>query len=447
MLETQTLASYIVTSRIESVPNDVRHEARRAILNYVGCALGGSVDTAVDRAIQALGPFSGKPTASILGRTERMDPLHASLMNGISSHVYDFDDTTPKNYIHPTSPVASALFAYASANRVSGRDFMEAFILGFEAESRVGNAVYPAHYDVGWHITGTAGVFGAAAAIGKLLDLEGHEMICALGLAATQAAGLREMFGSMAKAFHPGRAAQNGYAAALLAQAGFTAGEHGLEGARGFAAVQAAHYDLSKITARLGEDFDLRANTYKPFPCGIVNHPTIDGCIQIHDEHRPEPREIAAVRLRVAPLVMDLCNQRNITKGLQGKFSVYHGAALGLVRGKAGIQDYTDEAVNDPQIKRVRELVSAQGDPSITEDQAHIEVDLASGARLTRFVEQSLGNIHRPMSDQQLETKFRDQAVAALAAGQVEKAIALCWNIDELDDVAELIQAAVPKVE
>jgi 2-methylcitrate dehydratase PrpD len=447
MLETQTLASYIVTSRIESVPNDVRHEARRAILNYVGCALGGSVDTAVDRAIQALGPFSGKPTASILGRTERMDPLHASLMNGISSHVYDFDDTTPKNYIHPTSPVASALFAYASANRVSGRDFMEAFILGFEAESRVGNAVYPAHYDVGWHITGTAGVFGAAAAIGKLLDLEGHEMIWALGLAATQAAGLREMFGSMAKAFHPGRAAQNGYAAALLAQAGFTAGEHGLEGARGFAAVQAAHYDLSKITARLGEDFDLRANTYKPFPCGIVNHPTIDGCIQIHDEHRPEPREIAAVRLRVAPLVMDLCNQRNITKGLQGKFSVYHGAALGLVRGKAGIQDYTDEAVNDPQIKRVRELVSAQGDPSITEDQAHIEVDLASGARLTRFVEQSLGNIHRPMSDQQLETKFRDQAVAALAAGQVEKAIALCWNIDELDDVAELIQAAVPKAE
>jgi 2-methylcitrate dehydratase PrpD len=447
MLETQTLASYIVTGRIENVPNDVRHEARRAIVNYVGCALGGSVDTAVDRAIQALGPFSGKPTARILGRAECMDPLHASLMNGISSHVYDFDDTTPKNYIHPTSPVASALFAYASANPVSGRDFMEAFILGFEAESRIGNAVYPAHYDVGWHITGTAGVFGAAAAIGKLLDLEGHEMIWAIGLAATQAAGLREMFGSMAKAFHPGRAAQNGYAAALLAQAGFTAGEHGLEGARGFAAVQAAHYDLSKVTARLGEDFDLRANTYKPFPCGIVNHPTIDGCIQIHDEHRPEPREIAAVRLRVAPLVMDLCNQRHITKGLQGKFSVYHGAALGLVRGKAGIREYTDEAVNDPQIKRVRELVSAQGDSSITEDQACIEVELTSGTKLTRFVEQSLGNIHRPMSDQQLETKFRDQAVAALPAARVEKAIALCWKIDELDDVAELIQAAVPKAD
>ena len=306
MSETKTLASYIVTSRIESVPDDVRHEARRAIVNFMGCALGGSVDTAVHRAIQAFEPFAGKPTASILGRSERTDPLHASLMNGISSHVYDFDDTTPKNYVHPTSPVASALFAYASANRVSGRDFMEAFILGFEAESRIANAVYPAHYDVGWHITGTAGVFGAATAIGKLLKLPEQQMIWDIGLAATQAAGLREMFGSMAKALHPGRAAQNGYGAALLAQAGFTAGEHGLEGPRGFAAVQAAKYDLSKITTRLGTDFDLRANTYKPFPCGIVNHPTIDGCIQLHGEHHIDPAKIAAVRLRVAPLVMDL---------------------------------------------------------------------------------------------------------------------------------------------
>jgi len=444
MSETRTLASYIVTSRIESVPDDVRHEARRAIVNFMGCALGGSVDTAVDRAIQAFEPFAGKPTASILGRSERTDPLHASLMNGISSHVYDFDDTTPKNYVHPTSPVASALFAYASANRVSGRDFMEAFILGFEAESRIANAVYPAHYDVGWHITGTAGVFGAATAIGKLLKLPEQQMIWDIGLAATQAAGLREMFGSMAKALHPGRAAQNGYGAALLAQAGFTAGEHGLEGPRGFAAVQAAKYDLSKITTRLGTDFDLRANTYKPFPCGIVNHPTIDGCIQLHGEHHIDPAKIAAVRLRVAPLVMDLCNQRGITKGLQGKFSVYHGAAIGLVRGKAGIQEYTDETVNDPTVRRVRELVSAVGDPSITEDQARIEVQLASGETLARFVEQSLGNVHRPMSDKQLEYKFRDQAVAALPAAQVEKAIKLCWRIDELDDVAELIQAAVP---
>jgi 2-methylcitrate dehydratase PrpD len=442
MSETKALANWVVKSRLEDIPDDVRREALRAIVNYTGCALGGSPDPAVNLAMQAFAPFFGPATASILGRKERVDPLHAALMNGISSHVYDYDDTTPKNYIHPSSPVASALFAYASANKVSGRDFVHAFILGFEAESRIGNSVYPAHYDVGWHITGTAGVFGAAVAIGKLIGLNEQQMIWAIGLAATQAAGLREMFGSMAKSLHPGRAAQNGYGSALLAQAGFTSGVHGLEGPRGFAAVQAAKYDLSKITAGLGVDFDLRANTYKPFPCGIVNHPTIDGAIQIHQESHPAPEAIRAVRLRVAPLVMDLCNQQNITRGLQGKFSVYHGAAIGLVRGKAGIREYTDEAVNDPAIKRVRESATAVGDASLTEDQANIEVELATGEKFSRFIEKSLGNINRPLTNRQLDDKFRDQAVLALPADRVERVIELCWRIDQLADVNELVQQA-----
>ena len=444
MFETKALASYVVKNRWEDIPEDVRHEAKRALINVIGCAIGGSPHPAVTAAIRALSPFSGERTASIVGRPERLDPLHASLMNGISSHVEDYDDTTPKNYSHTSSPVSSALLAYASANHVRGRDFVEAFILGFEAASRVGNVVYPAHYDVGWHMTGTIGVFGAAAGIGKLIGLNEQQMVWALGLAATQSAGLREMFGSMGKAFHPGRSAQNGYAAALLAQAGFTSGEHGIEGPRGFAHVLAATRDLSKITTRLGVDFDLRENTYKPFPCGIVNHPTIDGAIQIHDQHRPDPESIVAVRLRVAPLVLDLCNQQNITKGLQGKFSVYHGAAVGLVRGKGGLREYTDEAVNDPAIKRVRELTTATGDPSVTEDQVHVEVELRDGRKLSKFVEQSLGNIHRPLTDKQLEEKFRDQAILVLPAPEVESVIQLCWKIDQLDDVGELVTATVP---
>src|SRR5207249_6709640 len=141
--------------------------------------------------------------------------------------------------------------------------FMLAFILGFDAESRVANAVYPAHYDAGWHITETSGVFGSAAAVGRLLGLSVQEMVGAIGLAATQAAGLREMFGSMAKAFHPGRAAQNGYASAVLAQSGFTASEHSIEGPRGFAVVQASKYDLSKVTDGLGVHFEIRDNAYK----------------------------------------------------------------------------------------------------------------------------------------------------------------------------------------
>ncbi len=443
-MATRELADWIVAHRFDEIPPDVRHEALRALVNIVGCAIGGSPHEAVDIAWRALGPFSGPATAQPIARAERMDPLLASLVNGISSHVYDYDDTTPGNYSHPSSPVASALFAYASAHAVSGRDFVHAFVLGFEAESRIGNAVYPAHYDAGWHITGTAGVFGAATAIGKLVGLSTQQMIWAFGLAATQAAGLREMFGSMGKAFHPGRSAQNGYAAALLAREGFTSGERSLEGPRGFAAVQAAEYDLSKITARLGEDWDLRVNTYKPFPCGIVNHPTIDGCIQLREEHHLAPEQISAVRLRVAPLVLDLCNQQNITKGLQGKFSVYHGAAVGLVRGKAGIQEYTDETVNDPPVKRVRERATAAGDPSITEDQAYIEVELTDGRTLTKFVEASLGNLKRPLSDRQLDAKFRDQGVLALPAAQVERVLELCWTADRLADAGEIVRSSTP---
>jgi 2-methylcitrate dehydratase PrpD len=444
MSVTETLAAYVAGSKLDAIARDVRDEAKRAIFNYLGCALGGSIEPALDVAIRTLAPFSGQPSACVLGRTERFDALHAALLNGIGSHVHEYDDTLPKNYIHPSVPVGSALFAYASANAVSGRDFVHAFILGFEVESRIGNAVYPAHYQAGWHITSTTGVFGAAAAIGKLIGLSTQQMVWALGLAATQAAGIREMFGSMAKSFQPGRAAQNGYTAALLAQADFSAGERALEGPRGFAAVTAAEYDLDKITNGLGTDFDLRANAYKPYACGLVVHPTIDGCSQLHREHHPAPDAISGVRLRVAPLVLDLCNKSNLTRALESKYSIYHAAAIGLVRGKGGLQEFTEEAIRDPALERVRAVTTAVGDASITEDHVHIEVILRNGETLTKFVEQSLGNLHRPLSNEQLTEKFLDQAVLALPRPQVEAVIEQSWRIDELKDVGDLARATLP---
>jgi len=434
---TNALASFVVSSRFESIPTDVIHEAKRALLNFAGCAIGGSREPAVETAIRALQPFSGERTAALLARPERFDPLYASVINGISGHVFEYDDTTPMNYIHPTPPVASALFAFASANKISGIDFLHAFILGFETESRIGNAVYPAHYDAGWHITATAGVFGAAAAVGKLLNLSTQEMIWAMGLAATQASGLREMFGSMAKSFHAGHAARNGYLAAVLAKSGFTAGEHAIEGPRGFAPVLASRYELSKITTGLGEDFQIRYNTYKPYPCGLVVQPTIDGCIDLYRDYRSAPESIRAIRVRVAPLVLDLCNKRNFQTGLESKYSIYHSAAIGLVRGKAGHDEYTDAAANDPLLRRVRELVTPISDAQITEDQSDIEVELEDGRVLHRFVECSLGNLKRPLSDRQLEEKFRDQ----VRLPDVDRLIDMFWRLDESLHVNEIVSA------
>ena len=441
---TEVLAQFVVESEYPALPPAVVAEAKRALLNYLGCALGGSIEQPLAIAIDTLAPFSGKPTASVIGRRERFDPLHAALLNGIGSHVHEYDDTTPKNYVHPSVPVASALFAYASANTVSGRDFIHAFILGFEAESRIADSVYPAHYEAGWHITSTAGVFGAAAAVGKLLKLNTRQMIWAFGLAATQAAGVREMFGSMAKSFQPGRAAQNGYTAALLAHADFSAGEKALEGPRGFAAVTTGTFDAGKITSGLGREFSLMVNAYKPYACGLVVHPAIDGCSRIRAQHHPDPAAITAVRLRVAPLVLDLCNHRDLKRALQSKYSIYHAAAIGLVRGKGGLQEFTEDAVLDPVLARLRGLTTATADSSITEDQVHIEVDLANGQTLTCFVEQSLGNLGNPLNDMQLDEKFRDQSVLALPVATVENLIVWCRTLDTLPDVGVLCRATVP---
>jgi 2-methylcitrate dehydratase PrpD len=263
--------------------------------------------------------------------------------------------------------VASALFAYASANRVSGRQFVEAFVLGFEAESRVANAVYPAHYNVGWHITGTSGVFGAATAIGKLLDLDEQQMVWALGLAATQPVGLREMFGSMTKPFHPGRAAQNGLTAALLASRNFTSTEVGLEGKSGWANVLSTTRDYTQITGNLGGSYEIALNTYKPFACGIVIHPTIDACIQLRNQHKLLAADIERIDLGVHPLVLELTGKRTPQSGLETKFSVYFAAALAIVRGSAGMRDFSDENAKDPVIVGLRDKVVATVDPAVKE--------------------------------------------------------------------------------
>jgi 2-methylcitrate dehydratase PrpD len=279
---TRKLAKFIISSRFEDMPEVVRHEGARTLLNWVGCAISGSRHQTVTNAMAALSPFFGPGQATLLGRSERADALHAALLNGISSHVLDFDDTHIETAIHPAAPVAPAILALAEHRPVSGRDFMAALVSGIETEFRIGMAVTPAHYKVGWHITGTAGVFGSAAAAGKLLGLNEQQMCWALGLAAAQPVGLQEMFGSMTKSFHPGRAAQNGLTAALLAHAGYTASEQGLEAKRGWLNVLSTACDYAAIT---DPRWEILNNSYKPFACGLVVHPVIDGCIRLRNEN------------------------------------------------------------------------------------------------------------------------------------------------------------------
>ncbi|HEY4264827.1 MAG TPA: MmgE/PrpD family protein [Micropepsaceae bacterium] len=441
---TRTLARYVVNSKLGDIPDAVKREGVRSILNWLGCAVGAARHEAVECAMAALLPFAGPAQASILGREEKTDILNAALMNGITSHVFDFDDTHLPTIIHPSGPVASAIFSLAEYRDVTGAELLHAFILGVEVECRIGNAVYPNHYDVGWHITGTTGVFGAAAAAGKLLGLDEQRMLWALGIAGTQSSGFREMFGTHCKSFHPGRAAQNGLAAALLAEKNFTSSNQVLEAKRGFANVMSTKQDYTRITEGLGKTFEVTLNSYKPFACGIVIHPAIDGCVQLKKENGLSGTEIEKVELTVAPLVLELTGKRTPQVGLEGKFSVFHSCAVALLKGAAGEKEYSDAMVRDPQVIALRDRVQAVIDPKLRDDEVHVRLTLKDGRVLEKYVEHAIGSKEVPMTNEQLEAKFRGLADDILGPQASANLLALAWSIEKLKDASEICRAASP---
>jgi 2-methylcitrate dehydratase PrpD len=440
---TRTLAHYIVGSRYADIPADVKHEAARALVNWAGCAIGSSRHETVECALAAITDFAGPPQAGLFGRRERLDVLHAAMINGISSHVLDYDDTHARA-VHPSAPVLPAIFALAEWRQISGEDLLHAFILGVEAECRVGLSVFPEHYDRGWHITGTAGVFGATAAAGKLLGLSEQQMRWALGIAATQSAGLREMFGSMCKSLHPGNAAHNGLAAAFLASKNFTSSEHAIEAPRGWAHVLSTKFDPAVITEQLGERFELRSNMYKPFACGLVVHATIDACIQLRNEHQLQPEAIASVELSVCPIVMELTAKTNPQTGLEGKFSVFHAAAAAIVFGAGGEPQFSDAVVRDARVVALRKTITAKPDPQLRKIEARVSVRMHDGRVLNKHVENALGTLARPMRDADLEAKCRGLTGGIISDSQTDELIRLCWSAATLPDAGAIARAAVP---
>lgn len=419
----------------------MRREGVRTLVNWVGCALGGSKEAAVSNALAALTPLYPGGKTTILGRREKLDPLHAALVNGISSHVLDFDDTHLKTVIHPAGPVMSALMALAEQQKITGSQLLHALVLGCEVECRIGNAVYPAHYDIGWHITGSVGPFGAAAAAGKILGLNEEQMLWALGLAASQPVGLREMFGSMNKSFHPGRAAQNGLTAALLAAHGFTSSEHALEAKRGWAHVLSTTQKFEEITGQLGQRFETLLNTYKPFACGIVTHPIIDGCIELRTAHNLKPDQIQSVDLAVHPLVEELTGKLAPAVGLEGKFSIYYIAAVALITGAAGPSQFTDKLVRDPALNALRQKVHITVEKSLREDQTRVSIRLTDGRVVKQNIEHAVGSVEEPMSDAALDAKFLDLASVALSPARARKALDVCRRVESLPDAAAIAKA------
>jgi len=435
---TRVLAEYLEQSRMQEIPAPVRHEATRSLLNWIGCALGGCHHAAVTHASAALTAVCGPEHAVLMGSGGKTDALSACLLNGIAGHVLDFDDAQPRNTnINPTCTVAPAALAVGEYAHASGSAVLHAFLLGLEVECRIANTVY-AQGSTRFFANSTTGIFGAAAAAGKLLRLDARQMTWALGLAATQAAGLRIVFGTMSKAFIVGRMARAGAEAALLAQQGFTSSEQGLEAPKGFAALFGPGMDTTPIIDDLGRQFEVSHNTYKPFACGIVLHAPIDACIRARNTHGINPGDILSVTLRVNPAVIEVTGNPAPASGLEGKFSVSHCAAIALIDGAAGEPQYSDERVLAADVQSLRSRIRPLPDPALARHEATAEIHMADGRRLESRVEHALGSRGNPLRDEDLDTKLAGLAAGILPPGNIPQLLRQCWNIEALSDIRQL---------
>ena len=328
---------------------------------------------------------------------------------------------------------------------MTGAQFIEAFVLGIEVECRVGNAVSPWHYAHGWHISGSCGVFGAAAGAAKLLGLDEKQTASTLGLAATQASGLREMMGGMGKSFNLGHAARCGLAAALLAERNFTSSTRALEAPAGFAHVLGHEPRLDELTRGLGDTWELAANAYKPYPCGIVLHAAIDACLALRAEAGFTANDVATVAVRMNPLALELTGRAAPVNGLEGKLSVAHAVAAALVQGAAGVAQFTDACVGEPAVAALRAKVATRPDASCDKAEAHVAITLNDGRRLERHVPHATGSLEKPMTDADIEKKFHELAASTCSASHAREVIDIAWSLERLNDAAKFVQAAAPE--
>lgn len=331
---TKGLARSVIATRWDDIPPEVRHQAKRSLINFFAVTLAGCRSRPIEIALRSLSGFSNARQAAVIGRSERIDALSAAFLNAACANVDDFCDTHIATVIHPTASVAAALFAFAELRRVSGPDLLLALILGNEVQARIGLAISPSHYERGWHITSTCGVFGAAAASGKLAELDERKMVWALGLAATQSAGLCECLGTPAKSVSVGNAARNGLWAALLAAEGFDGPPEPLAGVQGFYHALSEKPDLSRITRPWGESWEIMATSYKPYPCGFVIHPVLD-CVLGWRRDNPNA-EVARVVVRGNPLLGIRADRSNVATGREAQVSVQHAVALLSPRERPG---------------------------------------------------------------------------------------------------------------
>jgi 2-methylcitrate dehydratase PrpD len=446
----EKLSRFIVDFPVEGIPPEILQLGKRLLISHLAVAIFSSREPALGILLDLYKEEGGRRRASILGTGIRTNLLNAALANGFLGHFEDFDDTHLATSIHAGSAVLPAALAIGESLGVHGGKFLAAGVIGIEVACRIGNTIYPHAREAAeiWHRTSFFGVFGAAAAAARLLGLAPPEIEHALGIAGSQVQGLQETFGSMTKPLQAGRAAQNGLLAALLAQRGLTsitAESLGiLEGDRGLAVAMADGYDIAEVTKDLGIRWHLPDIAIKPHACGQANHTLIDSMLALREKLGVEAETVKKVDARLGQTVGPIATRRHPEKGLEGKFSYQHGMSVALVFGNAYPQQFTDAKVNDPVIRGLRDRIDVVEDRSLPRRTAVVTMTLEDGRTYTVRTDHSVGTPGNPMTDDQIEAKFRTLAGEVLPQENVDRAIELLWSLERARSMRPLAALLAP---
>jgi len=445
MRATSHLAEFVTKSRWEDCPAEAVEAARRAILDCLGVMLAGSVEPAARLVTDVARAEGGSPLATVVGTPLRTGAVWAALANGTAAHALDFDDTNFAMMGHPSAPVLAAALAAGELALADGRALVHAFLLGFEVETTMAAVMNPPHYEKGFHATGTLGTMGAAAAAARLLGLDPGQTRAALALAASQASGLKENFGTMTKPFHAGHAARSGVLSALLAREGFTASEQAIEGPQGYFAVLGAGKREEQHLESLGAPWKILTSgvAVKPYPSCACTHSIIESALELQRTHRITPEQIAEVTVGVHAAVPRILIHSRPRSGLEAKFSGEFSAAAALCEGRVGMATFRDDKTDDPAIAKLMRRVRLVVDPEIPGDMerhmwTRVTVRFQDGREVSIAPRPVPGHPELPLSKDQLREKFMDCARLVLSEDRADTVRQMLEELDACPDLRSL---------
>jgi 2-methylcitrate dehydratase PrpD len=436
---TAELSQMVVATRYDDLPDDVKTLARQCLLDWLAVTLPGSREDLSRILVEEAAEQGGRPVASLIGHALKVPTQQAALVNGTASHALDYDDVNLTLSGHPTVPIVASLLALAEARGTNGKDFIAAFVAGYETICRVGALVAPGHYGRGFHATATVGSFGAAAACAHLLGLDAEKTALALGIAGTQAAGLKSMFGTMCKPLHAGKAAQNGLIGATLAARGFTSRSDVLECPQGFAATQSPDFHPDRALAEPPHGYHLRDNLFKYHAACYLTHAPIECGRKIRAERRIEPSAIREVVLRVDAGASKVCHILAPRTGLEAKFSLRLMSALALSGvDTAGLETYSEAVAKNPANVALRDKVSVDFQPGWPHAAAEMRVTTTDGSVIEARHDAGVPASDVAAQGERLAAKFRSLAGPVLGERRAADLAEAVASLDTLGSIAEL---------